>query len=160
TPDNFLNVLHDGLIKNYKKELYNHLALADQFEFAEDATSATFRLRENLHFHDGSPVTPQDVKCSYENYHGAWAVVLKDRTDRTVVLVQLSVRMVFKSAFLDFPLVMGSSSVCGVGWNLPAEYFQKVGKDGFVQKAIGAGPYKLVSQEPGVRLDFEAFDGH
>ena len=46
TPDNFLNALHDGLVKNYKQELYNHLALADQFDFAEDAKSATFRLRE------------------------------------------------------------------------------------------------------------------
>src|SRR5215467_4896190 len=36
TPDNFLNALHDGLIKNYKKELYDHPALADQFEFADD----------------------------------------------------------------------------------------------------------------------------
>src|SRR6188768_948043 len=51
TPDNFLNVVHDALIKNYKKELYDHLALADHFEFAEDARSATFRLRENVFFH-------------------------------------------------------------------------------------------------------------
>src|SRR6476661_9274938 len=62
TPDNFLNVVHDALIKNYKKELYDHLALADHFEFAEDARTATFRLRENVFFHDGSPVTPEDVK--------------------------------------------------------------------------------------------------
>ena len=26
-----------------------------------------------------------------------------------------------------------------------------------MQKPIGAGPYRLVSQEPGVRLEFEAF---
>src|SRR5262245_53085219 len=65
TPDNFLNVVHDALIKNYKQELYDHLALADRFDFAEDAKTATFRLRDNIHFHDGSPVTPEDVKWSY-----------------------------------------------------------------------------------------------
>ena len=27
-----------------------------------------------------------------------------------------------------------------------------------MQKPIGAGPYKLVSQEPGVKLEFEAFE--
>ena len=37
---------------------------------------------------------------------------------------------------------------------------EKVGKDGFVAKPIGAGPYKLVNQEPGTRLDFEAFEGY
>src|SRR5262245_10552373 len=70
TPDNFLMVVQDALIKNYKDQLYDHLALADQFDFAEDARSATFRLREGVKFHDGSPVTPDDVKWSYEHYHG------------------------------------------------------------------------------------------
>src|SRR5262245_59141938 len=51
TPDNFLHALHDALIKNYKDKLYDHLALADQFDFAEDARSATFRLRQNIYFH-------------------------------------------------------------------------------------------------------------
>src|SRR5262244_781690 len=73
TPDNFLNVLHDALIKNFRSELYDHPALADRFDFAEDAKSATFRLRQGVKFHDGSPVTPVDVKWSYEHYHGAWA---------------------------------------------------------------------------------------
>jgi peptide/nickel transport system substrate-binding protein len=160
TPDNFLNALHDGLIKNYKKELYNHLALADTFDFAEDALSATFRLRENLHFHDGTPVTPDDVQWSYENYKGAWAKVLHDRTDRIKILDNRTVRFHFKAPFLDFPRLMGTSNVCGAGWVVPAKYYQKVGQSGFVQKPIGAGPYKLVSQEPGTRLDFEAFDGY
>ena len=64
TPDNFLNVLQDGLIKNFREKLYDHLALAEHFEFAEDAKSATFRLREGLKFHNGAAVTPEDVKWS------------------------------------------------------------------------------------------------
>jgi hypothetical protein len=28
---------------------------------------------------------------------------------------------------------------------VPAKYYEKVGQDGFLQKPIGAGPYKLVS---------------
>jgi peptide/nickel transport system substrate-binding protein len=160
TPDNFINALHDGLIKNYKKELYNHLALADEFDFAEDAKSATFRLRENILFHDGTPVTPQDVKWSYEHYHGAWAEVLKSRTDRVNIIDKRTVRFEFKGPFLDFPRLMGTSNVCGAAWVVPTKYYEKVGKDGFAQKPIGAGPYKLVNQEPGVRLDFEAFEGY
>ena len=45
SPDNFLMAMHDGLIKNFRDELYNHPALAERFEFAEDAKSATFWLR-------------------------------------------------------------------------------------------------------------------
>src|SRR5499427_2157416 len=62
TPDNFLNIVHDALIKNFRDRLYDHLALAEQFEFAEDARSATFRLRSGIKFHNGATVTPEDVK--------------------------------------------------------------------------------------------------
>src|SRR6516164_10755526 len=58
TGDNFLNIVQDALIKNYRDKLYDHLALAERFEFAEDAESATFRLRDNIHFHDGASVAP------------------------------------------------------------------------------------------------------
>ena len=53
SPDNFLMALHDGLIKNFRDELYDHPALAERFEFAEDAKSATFWLRAGTKFHDG-----------------------------------------------------------------------------------------------------------
>src|SRR3954462_616795 len=66
SPDNFLFALHDGLIKNFREQKYGHLALADKFDFPEDASSATFRLRESLKFHDGSPIKTEDVKWSYE----------------------------------------------------------------------------------------------
>src|SRR5262249_30950647 len=39
TPDNFLNIVHDALIKNLRDKRYDHLALAERFEFAEDASS-------------------------------------------------------------------------------------------------------------------------
>jgi ABC-type transport system substrate-binding protein len=82
TPDNFLNSVQDALIKNFRDKKFAQLALADQFDFAKDARSATARLRENIKFHDGSPVTPEDVKWSYEHHHGAWTKVLHDQTER------------------------------------------------------------------------------
>jgi peptide/nickel transport system substrate-binding protein len=48
--------------------------LAEGYDFAENGKSATFRLRPGLKFHDGSPVTPADVKWSFEHYRGAWAM--------------------------------------------------------------------------------------
>jgi len=62
--DNFLMALHDALIKNFREVRYDHPALADRFEFAEDAKSATFRLRPGIKFHDGTTVVPEDVKWS------------------------------------------------------------------------------------------------
>jgi peptide/nickel transport system substrate-binding protein len=160
TPDNFLHALHDGLIKNSGTQKFDHAALAEKYQFAEDAKSCTFVLRPGLKFHDGSPVTPQDVKWSYEHYRGAWAKVLHEKTNRIELSDDRTVRFVFNEPFLDFPILMGTSNVCGGGWVVPAKYYEKAGQAGFLQKPIGAGPYKLVSQQPGIRMDFEAFDGY
>src|SRR5215471_1336181 len=113
TPDNFLNVVHDALIKNFRSELYEHPALADRFDFAEDAKSATFHLRPNLKFHDGTPVTPADVKWSYEHYRGAWAKLLHDNTDGIDISADGTLRFTFKAPFLDFPRLIGTSNVSG-----------------------------------------------
>src|SRR5436305_789871 len=71
SPDNFLMALHDALLKNFRDKRYDHPALAEHFDFAEDAKSANFRLRAGTKFHDGTPVTAADVKWSYEHYRGA-----------------------------------------------------------------------------------------
>src|SRR5215468_12388151 len=104
---NFINALHDGLIKNSGAQRFDHLALAEKFEFVEDAESCTFTLRPGLRFHDGSPLTSQDVKWSFEHYRGAWAKVLHDKTARIEVPDDRTVRFVFNAPFLDFPILMG-----------------------------------------------------
>src|SRR5512145_2822556 len=86
TPDNFFTALHDALIKNQGTQLYDHPALAEKFTVAPDAKSATFTLRKGTKFHNGDPVTPQDVKFSYENYRGAKADVFKKKTERVDIV--------------------------------------------------------------------------
>jgi peptide/nickel transport system substrate-binding protein len=160
SPDNFIMALHDALIKNFREVRYDQPALVEGFDFAEDAKSATFRLRPGLKFHDGTPVTPEDVKWSFEHYRGAWGEVLHDKTQGVELVDDHTVRFHFKGPFLDFPILLGTSNVTGAGWVVPAKYYEKVGQSGFMQTPIGAGPYKLVSQEPGVRLEFEAFEDY
>ena len=160
TPDNFLNALHDGLIKNSGTQKFDHLALAESYQFAKDGKSCTFLLRKGLKFHDGTSLTPADVKWSYEHYRGAWKDVLQKKTQGIETEGDNTVVFHFNEPFLDFPILLGTSNVCGAGWAVPATYYEKVGSDGFMQKPVGAGPYKLVSQQPGIELNFEAFDGY
>jgi len=160
TPDNFFTALHDALIKNQGTQLYDHAALAEKFAIAPDAKSATFTLRKGLKFHNGEPVTPQDVKFSYENYRGAKADVFKKKTDRVEIVDDRTIRFVFKEPFLDFAILFGTANVAAPGWVVPEKYYKQVTGDGFKQKPIGAGPYKLVRHEPGVKVEMEAFDGY
>ena len=96
SPDNFIFALHDGLIKNFRDARYDHPALAESFDFAEDAKSATFKLRAGTKFHDGSPVTAGDVKWSYEHYHGAWGEVLRKQTEGVEIVGNDTLRFSFK----------------------------------------------------------------
>src|SRR4030095_3250596 len=160
TPDNFLTAIHDALIKNQGTALYDHPALAERFAARADSKSATCTLRKGIKFHNGDPVTPQDVKFSYENYRGAKADVFKKRTERVEIVDGSTVRFVFKEPFLDFPFVFGTANVAGAAWIVPEKYYKQVGADAFKQKPIGAGPYKLVNHEPGVKVEMEAFDGY
>lgn len=157
TPDNFLMAVHDALIKNSGTALYDHPSLAESFDFAEDAKSCTFKLRAGIKFHNGQPVTPEDVKFSYENYRGALSTVLKSKTQGFEIIDRQTIRLHFNQPFLDFPLLVGSSNVCGAAWVVPANYYQQVGPDMFKRRPIGAGPYRLVNQEAGVKLEMEAF---
>src|SRR5437867_6184038 len=160
TPDNFITPIHDALIKHPGAELYNHLALAEHFTLAADSKSATFTLRKGIKFQNGEPVTPQDVKFSYESYRGAKADVFKRKTDRVEIVDDRTIRFLFKEPFLDFAVLFGTANVAGAGWVVPEKYYKQVGADAFKQKPIGAGPYRLVRQEPGVKIEMEAFDGY
>src|SRR5437870_1299618 len=160
TPDNFITAIHDALIKNQGTQLYDHPGLAERFTVAPDAKSATFTLRKGIKFHNGDPVTPQDVKFSYENYRGAKADVFKKKTERIDIVDDRTIRFVFKEPFLDFAILFGTANVAGPGWVVPEKYYKQVGADAFKQKPIGAGPYKLVRHEPGVKVEMEAFDGY
>jgi peptide/nickel transport system substrate-binding protein len=110
TPDNFFTALHDALIKNQGTQLYDHPALAEKFTVAPDAKSATFTLRKGIKFHNGDPVTPQDVKFTYENYRGAKADVFKKKTERVDIVDDRTVRFVFKEPFLDFAILFGTAN--------------------------------------------------
>jgi peptide/nickel transport system substrate-binding protein len=121
-------------------------------------TSAEFTLRK-AKFHNGDPVTAEDVKFSFERYRGGAAKVLKDGVKEIQVLGPSRVRFVFKEAWPDFSAFYGTF-VASAGWVVPKKYFERVGEEGYRKAPVGAGPYKFVSFNPGVELVVEAFDGY
>ena len=78
TPFMVLYALHDAVVKPMPD---NPLApcLAQSFAASEDGLSYEFVLRESAKFHNGEPVTAEDVKFSFERYRGASHELIKDR---------------------------------------------------------------------------------
>src|SRR5262249_36912478 len=110
-------------------------------------------------FHNGDPVTAEDVKFSYDRYRGAGSKLLKDRVREVQIVDPLRIRFVLKEPWPDF-MTFYATSATGAGWVVPKEYGAKVGDEGFKQAPIGAGPYKFVSFKPGVELVLEAYEGY
>ncbi|HLQ35785.1 MAG TPA: ABC transporter substrate-binding protein [Chloroflexota bacterium] len=154
TPYNFAYALHDALVKHLPGKPQSP-SLAESYEVAKDYKSATFKLRPGIKFHDGSPVTPEDVQFTFEKYRGANAKILHDKTDKVEIVDKSTVRFVFKEPFIDFMTLYGTPA-SGAGWIVPKAYYEKVGPNGFKQKPIGAGPYKFVQQKAGTEVEFEA----
>jgi peptide/nickel transport system substrate-binding protein len=156
TPYMVLYAVHDALVKPMPAGMTTP-SLAESWSEAKDHLSYTFTLRKNLKFHDGSPVTAEDVKFSFERYKGASATLLKEKVKEVQVVGPTQVRFVLKEPWPDFMLFYGTTA-SGAGWIVPKHYVDKVGEDGFKKAPIGAGPYKVVSFTPGVELVLEAFD--
>src|SRR6266849_3560710 len=158
TPFMFLYALHDAMVKPMPGG-WNTPSLAESWSQSKDGLTYEFVLRKGVKFHNGDPVTAEDVKFSYERYRGAGAKLLKDRV-REVLLVDAGrVRFHLKEAWPDFMTFYGTSAT-GSGWIVPKKYVEKVGDDGFKKAPIGAGPYRFVSFNPGVELVLEANEGY
>jgi peptide/nickel transport system substrate-binding protein len=158
TPFMVLYAVHDALVKPMPAGL-NTPSLAESWTESKDHLAYTFTLRKNARFHNGEPVTAEDVKFSFERYKGASATLLKDKVRDVQVVDPAHVRFVLKEPWPDFMTFYGTTA-SGAGWIVPKKYVEKVGEDGFKAAPIGAGPYRVISFKPGVELVLEAFDGY
>lgn len=153
--------LHDNMIKANTEDLYSY-ALADSYDMSPDYKTATIRLRPGVKFHNGEAITSEDVKFSYENYHGMNATYMHERTERVEIVDDRTVKFHFKEPFLDF-LLYYATPASAAGIIIPKNYYLSLGAtnaerdEKFNQAPIGAGPYKFVRQEPGIEVEFEAF---
>jgi peptide/nickel transport system substrate-binding protein len=155
TPYLLLYALHDGLLKPMPGS-GSAPSLAESWAMSKDLLSAEFTLRR-AKFHNGEPVTAEDVKFSFERYRGGAAKVLKDAVKEIQTPAPNRVRFVFKEPWADFGAFYGTF-VASAGWVVSKKYVERVGEDGFRKAPVGAGPYKFVSFTPGVELVVEAFD--
>jgi peptide/nickel transport system substrate-binding protein len=155
TPFMVLYPLHDALVKPMPGNI-NAPGLAESWTVSKDGLTYEFLIRKNAKFHNGDPVTADDVKFTWDRYKGASASLLKGKVKDVQVVAPNRVRFVLKEAWPDFMAFYGTSAT-GAAWIVPKKYIEKVGEDGFKKAPIGAGPFKFVSFNPGVELVLDAF---
>src|SRR5437762_9716587 len=143
-----LYAIHDALVKPMPAG-DNTPSLAESWTASKDGLAYEFVLRKGVKFHDGEPVTADDVKFSFDRYKGAAAKLLKDRVSEVQVVDPGRVRFHLKEPWPDFMTFYGTTA-SGAGWIVPRKYVEKVGDDGFKKAPVGAVPCNVASLQPGV----------
>lgn len=128
--------------------------LAESFRYLDD-TTIEFRLRQGVHFHDGSALTADDVVATV-NYinSNTTALPLKflagaEKVDDYTVRVH---------TIGIFPPVL--EFVASMLPIYPANYYAEVGPEGMSRAPIGTGPYRVIEHVAGERITMESFDDY
>ena len=158
TPFGMLYAIHDALVRPYPGQKMGP-SLAESWEESEDGKTYEFKLRQGLTFHNGDPVTTEDVKFSFDRYNGTGAKTLKDHVKEIEIVDPRVIRFHLKEPWPDFMTFYGTTATAA-GIVVPKKYYTEVGDDGFKKHPIGAGPYKFVSTKPGIEVVLDAFTGY
>jgi peptide/nickel transport system substrate-binding protein len=134
--------------------------LITKWDLAADGLSMAVELRDDVTFHNGDKMTADDFRYTFFERIKAGHKVDTANSWRKVtdIEVQSPTRAVmkFSSPAPTAPIwfaFLGSFMV-------PKKYMEQVGVDGFVQKPIGTGPYKLVDYQLNSRIVLERYDGY
>lgn len=155
TPFLVMYAVHDAMVKPMPGKSIAP-SLAESWVGSEDGLTYDFVLRRGATFHNGDPVTADDVKFTFERYRGTASDLLKERVAAVEIPEPGRVRFKLKRPWPDFLTFYASAT--GAGWIVPRKYIEQVGDEGFKKAPIGAGPYKFVSFTPGVELVLEAYE--
>jgi peptide/nickel transport system substrate-binding protein len=148
--------LHDALVKPMPGNIMTP-SLAESWTVSPDQRTYDFKLRQGVKFHDGSPFTAEDVKFSFQRAKSSR--LLKEKVRDVDIVDAHRVRFHLHEPFPDFMAFYGTLATAS-GWIVPKKYVEKVGDDGFKKHPIGLGPYKFVSNAPGIELVLEANESY
>ncbi|MFE6359681.1 ABC transporter substrate-binding protein [Streptomyces sp. NPDC057806] len=152
------NHIYEGLLDTDPISRRPYPALATRLPADPDATTWRFTLRAGATFHDGEPVTADDVVFVFDRildpktqtlakgFFASWLEDVRRIDARTVELV------------LKFPFPEGLSRLT-LAKIMPRHVFGRPGgwDDAIRGKAIGSGPYRQTAHHPKSHTTFEAY---
>jgi peptide/nickel transport system substrate-binding protein len=118
---------------------------------AEGDRAYVFKLRDNVKFHNGDPLTVADVKYSFEQIAGERSTA-QLRTELSVIdsieeIAPLTLRLNLKRPNATLPMLLATVNASIVSHKTPAN----------AQIGIGCGPFTIADTERGVRYEMTPF---
>lgn len=140
--------LYEGLVKPTSDGGFI-AAVASDYTISDDAKTYTFTLRDGITFHDGTPVTIEDVKYSIDRYAEIQgeSSAFSSLVDSVEVQDDKTLVVNLKESYSEFLPMMTIAII-------PQSNEDPAGNP------IGTGPFKYVSYTPGQNLELEKYDGY
>jgi len=130
--------------------------LATEWNISPDGLTYTFKLRQGVRFHDGSPLTSADIKASYDKILWPPPGVRSIRAPHYAAVATVEApdasTVVFKLKYPSASILLNLASP----WNVifPKKYLDK-DPNYFKNNAIGSGPFKLKNYTRGSTFEGE-----
>ena len=147
--------LYDGLIR---QEADGSLvpALAESWEYSEDNTEITFKLREDVVFHNGDPMTADDVVFSFER------AIASPSTARITAAMEKMEKVddTHVKLTLKYPYGPIEGCLANVNCSIVSKAAVEADPDGFARNPIGTSPYKFESWASGSNIVYTANENY
>lgn len=133
--------------------------IAETVETPEDRSWVAFNLRPEARFHDGTPITAEDVVWSFNTLvtrgHPRFRLYYSS-VEKAVAESRLRVRFTFRKGMnRELPLIIGQLPV------LPRHYWADKEFDRTTMTPpLGSGPYRVAEVDPGRAITFERVPGY
>ncbi|HEY0353216.1 MAG TPA: extracellular solute-binding protein [Enterovirga sp.] len=148
------SLLYDTLMTPAQDEVATEYGLiADGVRYPVDFSSVTYRVNPAARFQDGSPITPADVKFSFETLKGAspfYAAYYHNVARAEAAEGQIT--FVFSEAGnRELPQIVGQMPVLPKAWweGAAANGQKRSPSETVLEPPLGSGAYRLTSFEPG-----------
>lgn len=127
--------------------------IAEAVELAPDRTSVTFTLRKTAKFHDGSPITPEDVIFTFNTLKEKGQPFYKAYYNEVIGVEKVDshkVKFIFQDGKnKELPVIIGEMQI------LSKAFYQKHKfDDASMTRPLGSGPYEIEDVVPGKSITY------
>lgn len=149
------DTLYDGVTSRANKDYALQPRLAEKWQLLDPMTWQ-FKLRDNVKFHNGDPLTAEDVKFTMEYISDKKNKTLYPTTFKTVDRIEVVDKLTFKVITKEPDPFIADKLSIRPSYIIPMNHFLKAGFDKFNKDPVGSGPYKFKELIPGVSLTLQA----
>ncbi len=150
-------MIYQSLLDSSDDEPFSQYGqIAESFEMDEDRSWVRFYLREEARWHDGKPLTAEDIKWSFRTLMEKGRPFFRSyyaNVERVEIENPHQIRFVFNVAGnRELPLIIGQIPV------MPKHYWEAEDREfnrTTLEPPPGSGPYKIADVQPGRRIVYE-----